>query len=50
MVLSNIYEEIYEILSYMDKITVMKVPEMILKNILKLIIKKENYNKEKNKN
>lgn len=33
MVSSNTYEEIYEILSYMDKPTVMKVPENILKNI-----------------
>ena len=33
MVSSNTYEEIYEILSYMDKLTVMKVPENILKNI-----------------
>ena len=33
MVSSNTYEEIYEILSYMNKSTVMKVPENILKNI-----------------
>lgn len=33
MVLSNIYEEVYEVLSYMDKVTVMQVPEYILRNI-----------------
>lgn len=33
IVSNNTYEEIYEILSYMDKSTVMKVPENILKNI-----------------
>lgn len=33
MISSNTYEEVYEVLSYMDKITVMKIPDMILKNI-----------------
>ena len=33
MISSNTYEEVYEILSYMDKLTVMKVPEEILKII-----------------
>ena len=33
MISSNTYEEVYEILSYMDKFTVMKVPEEILKVI-----------------
>lgn len=35
MISSNTYEEVYEILSYMDKITVMKVPEEILNTIKK---------------
>ena len=34
MISSNTYEEVYEILSYMDKVTVMKIPEEIL-NIIK---------------
>lgn len=33
MVSSNTYKELYEILSYMDKITVMKIPMDILQNI-----------------
>lgn len=33
MISSNTYEEVYEILSYMDKITVMRVPEEILNTI-----------------
>lgn len=33
MISSNTYEELYEILSYMDKVTVMKIPENILINI-----------------
>lgn len=35
MISSNTYEEVYEILSYMDKITVMKIPEEILNTIKK---------------
>lgn len=35
MISSNTYEEVYEILRYMDKITVMKVPEEILNTIKK---------------
>jgi len=31
----NMYEELYEILSYMDKSTVMKIPEDILNQIIK---------------
>ncbi|MBR3697815.1 MAG: hypothetical protein IKM97_06155 [Clostridia bacterium] len=34
----DMYEEVYEILSYMDKITVMRIPE----NVLNQIIKKRN--------
>lgn len=30
----NTYEELYEVLRYMDKPTVMKIPESILRNIL----------------
>ena len=33
MISSNTYKEVYEILSYMDKITVMKIPESILNRI-----------------
>ena len=33
MVSSNTYQEVYEILSYMDKLTVMKIPEDILTTI-----------------
>lgn len=33
MVSSNTYKELYEILSYMDKITVMKIPMDMLQNI-----------------
>ena len=33
MIDSNVYSEVYEILSYMDKETVMKVPMGILENI-----------------
>ena len=33
MISSDTYEEVYEILSLMDKLTVMKIPEDILKNI-----------------
>lgn len=33
MISSNTYEEVYEVLSYMDKITVMKIPNLVLKNI-----------------
>lgn len=33
MISSNTYEEVYEVLSYMDKITVMKIPDLILKKI-----------------
>jgi len=33
MISSDTYEEIYEILSCMDKKTVMKIPEYVLKNI-----------------
>lgn len=33
MISSDTYEEVYEILSYMDKITVMRVPEEILNTI-----------------
>ena len=33
MISSNTYEEVYEVLSYMDKITVMKIPDFILKKI-----------------
>ena len=35
MISSNTYEEVYEILRYMDKFTVMKIPETILNKILK---------------
>ena len=44
MISSNTYKEIYEILSYMDKITVMKIPLEILQNIKKY---KNNYYKTK---
>lgn len=33
MISSETYEEVYEILGYMDKLTVMKIPEHILKKI-----------------
>ncbi len=33
MISGNTYEEVYEILSYMDKMTVMKIPENILNHI-----------------
>ena len=33
MVSGNTYQEVYEILSYMDKLTVMKIPEDILTTI-----------------
>lgn len=33
MISSSTYKEIYEILSYMDKLTVMKIPIEILQNI-----------------
>lgn len=33
MISGNTYEEVYEILSYMDKMTVMKIPRDILNNI-----------------
>lgn len=33
MINANVYSEVYEILSYMDKATVMKVPIEILENI-----------------
>ena len=39
MITSKTYKELYEILSYMDKITVMKIPIEILQNIKK---KKDN--------
>ena len=39
MITSKTYKELYEILSYMDKLTVMKVPIEILQNIKK---KKDN--------
>lgn len=55
MISSNAYEEIYEILGYMDKITVMKIPDNILKNIkkrrnpnYKTKIEKDNIFDEKN--
>ena len=35
MISSNTYEEVYEILRYMDKITVMRIPEEILNTIKK---------------
>ena len=38
LISSETYEEVYEILSHMDKITVMKIPE----DLLKLIIKNRN--------
>lgn len=41
MISSNTYKELYEILSYMDKITVMKIPLEILQNIKKY--KNNNY-------
>lgn len=44
MISSNTYKELYEILSYMDKITVMKIPLEILQNIKKC---KNNYYKTK---
>ncbi len=40
MISSDTYEEVYEILSYMDKATVMKIP----KEILKVIKTKRNIN------
>lgn len=39
MITSKTYKELYEILSYMDKATVMKIPIEILQNIKK---KKDN--------
>lgn len=36
MISGNTYEEVYEILSYMDKMTVMKIPKDILNNIKEL--------------
>lgn len=39
MVTSKTYKELYEILSYMDKVTVMKIPIEILQTIKK---KKDN--------
>lgn len=33
MISNNTYEEVYKVLSYMDKITVMKIPNSILKKI-----------------
>lgn len=39
MVTSRTYKELYEILSYMDKVTVMKIPIEILQTIKK---KKDN--------
>ena len=35
MLTANDYQEVYKILSLMDKLTVMKIPEEILKNINK---------------
>lgn len=35
MISSNTYKEVYEILSYMNKITVMKIPTEILQTIKK---------------
>lgn len=35
MISPNTYEEVYEILSFMDKLTVMKIPEEILRTINK---------------
>ena len=43
MINSNTYSEVYEILSYMDKSIVMKIPIEILENIKE----KRNKNKEK---
>lgn len=40
MITENVYSEVYEILSYMDKISVMKIPMEILNTI------KENRNKK----
>lgn len=34
MISSNVYEEVYQILKYMDKMTVMKIPQDILNNII----------------
>lgn len=34
MITSNVYEEVYQILRYMDKVTVMKIPQDILNNII----------------
>ena len=34
MISSNTYEEVYQILKSMDKVSVMKIPENILKNII----------------
>ena len=39
MITSKTYKEVYEILSYMDKVTVMKIPMDILQTIKK---KKDN--------
>ena len=33
MISSNAYEEVYEVLSYMDKVTVMQIPENVLNKI-----------------
>ena len=35
MITSKTYKEVYEILSYMDKVTVMKIPMDILQTIKK---------------
>lgn len=48
MVSSNTYKELYEILSYMDKMTVMKIPMDILQNIKKH--KNNNYKTKIDKN
>jgi len=42
----NTYEELYEVLRYMDKPTVMKIPESILRNILE---KRKEIDKIKNR-
>ena len=34
MISSNTYEEVYQVLKQMDKVTVMKIPENILSNII----------------
>lgn len=30
MISSNVYTEVFEVLSFMDKVTVMKIPEEVL--------------------